>query len=339
MSQFKPALAILILSLSVPASFAAAPANAPIDESAEVTEGSTPKLPNGEDVLAPPKEVPKATPDEAAQTEVPTPAKPVDIKEPKNVRKSSCVREYNANKNNKEKLHCVSSVEELKYQLLGKKDPKYTKLGFTTMKYFNIPMSDVMDAVNNGKELKLDLKYEPGLSMDECTVGFGRSGGGIIDGFKKAICRNSTPRVGYSEYKSKPGEGGITPGKYNGQDSFVTSFKGRKVPVSVCLRESKEKTYGGIKPGPQIVAMVDIPRNFPNREYIGHCAEIITGPVDKKNRVGKPEGTIMQAVRFPMHPKAGLRKQEALRLFPIVPRVGVNERVAASVPDAEQSAQ
>lgn len=349
MSYFKPAHTFLILSLLFPPAFAAGPA----DEAPEVTAGAPPTqtatppgppaaAPNG-DELTPP--APGAPEDPAPQIDAapvapapPVAPKPAKIEAPKNVRKSSCVKRYNE-EHPDSKMTCVSSIDELKYQLLGKKDPKYSKLGITTMKYFNIPLEQVMDAVNTGKELKLDVKYDRGLSMDECTIAFGRAGGGFVDSIKKGFCRGNTPNAGYSPYRPSASEGGIKAGTYGGQKSFVTNFKGSKVPVAICLRDSKEKTYGGIKPGPTIVAMVDLPTKFPNREYIGPCAEIITGPLDKKNRVGKPEGTIMQAVRFPMHPKATLRRQEALRLFPILPRVDSVVRAAPPAAADEPVAQ
>lgn len=234
---------------------------------------------------------------------------------------SKCVRKFNSQPkiaaNPKLQLTCVNSVEELVDKAFTNGFYTHTKLALTAVKYLGIDPG-LLDMDSKNKNQSIQFKYKGGAILDDCSMAFGRE----IDPLVQSLF--CSEKRGYRTYMPGKGEG-FTQGFYKGKKTFVTSFRGIRAPVSLCIRQNENKTSSGILPGWVIVAVFDL-ENFENEQYLGNCLEIVTGPVGAENRAGLPEGSIMQAGFFTQHPTAQLRRQEVIRLYPEVKPIKINKQ-------------
>ncbi len=237
---------------------------------------------------------------------------------------SPCVRRHNQRlglkADPKRLLTCVNTVEEIKDKAFSDENYAYTKLALTAVKYFNIDASLFMEgdstttsSTPNSTPAKakestgLSFKYTSGLILDSCSMAFGKNVNPLV---QYLFCDQQR---GYRHYLPSKGEG-LSVGTFREKNTFVTSFQKQKVPVSLCIRQNPKAMAGGISEGYVVVAVFDL-LNFENSDYVGRCLELVTGPMRKSNKVGKPPGTIMQAGIFSEHPIESLRRQEVIKLY------------------------
>lgn len=233
---------------------------------------------------------------------------------------SKCVRNYNSQAriaaNPKLQMTCVNSVEELVDKAFTNGFYAHTKLALTAVKYLGIDPG-LLDTDSKNKNQSIQFKYKGGSILDDCSMAFGRD----IDPLVQSLF--CSEKRGYRPYTPGKGEG-FNQGFHKGRKTFVTSFRGVRAPVSLCIRQNEHKTSSGILPGWVVVAVFDL-ENFENAQYLGNCLEIVTGPVGAENRAGLPEGSIMQAGFFTQHPTHQLRRQEVIRLYPDVKPIKINK--------------
>jgi|GEM_PF-6311742 len=243
---------------------------------------------------------------------------------------SPCAKRFNQRMpeaaGSKSQLTCVNTVGELAEKAFTDGNFAYTKLALTGVKYLNIDPDLVLGdssapAETGAAEKKsapakspIQLKFKKGFILDPCSMAFGSYRNFLFDWY---FCNGTR---GYSHYKPNLQSEGIAEGKYRGKNTFVSNFQGHRAPVSLCIQERTSKMLGGIAPGPVLIAVYDL-EGFSQKPRVGGCFFLVTGPVEKKNWLSQPEGTIMQAGIFPEHPDPRLRNQEVIKLYPDVPAV------------------
>lgn len=243
--------------------------------------------------------------------------------------RSSCVRSFNARAdvkaNPKSQLTCVNSIQELQDRAFSDDNYGYTRLALTGIKFLNLDAEALMGASDTGTpapQINFNLKYKSGYKLDACSMAFGKYKNVVFDW---AFCPEER---GYSSYSiggvSSFAEGSIREGTRNGKKTFLARFLGQDFPASVCIRENPRRLIGGIAPGPVVVVVFDLEK-FKFQKEVGKCFFLTTGPVEKKNWLGLPEGSIMQAGTFPNHPQPRLRSQEVLKLYPDLPVVALKK--------------
>lgn len=231
---------------------------------------------------------------------------------------SPCAQRFNqrvpAAAGPKAQLTCVNTVGELAEKAFTDGNFAYTKLALTGVKYLNIDPDLVLGDSAAQAKSPIQLKFRKGFILDPCSMAFGTYGNLIFDWY---FCNGTR---GYTSYRPNLRNEGIAEGKYRGKKTFVSNFQGHRAPVSLCIQERTSKMSGGIAPGPVLVAVYDL-EGFSEKQRVGGCFFLVTGPVEKKNWLGQPEGTIMQAGVFPEHPNRKLRTQEVIKLYPDVPAI------------------